>query len=269
MTTVAEMAATLVELVSAERLDQAAFSWHVPDDWQQGRGAFGGLVIAALCHAAVRFEDDPTRAPRTMSAEICGAVQPGEARIEVAPLRRGSAVTTLDVRLSQGDEVRAHATVVLGAPRERPTAFPCTRVEPPEWRGMSPVPWTPAFPRFAKHFEFRLDGHAPFTAGAEPTSGGFMRPRVRPDALTAADVAAYADVWWPAGAVVEPAPRPVATIGFNLTWLHDPAELDPQAPLYCRNRVVAGLDGYVAETREIFSPEGALVALNQQCFVWI
>ena len=30
------------------------FAWDVPDGWQQGKGAFGGLVIATLARAIAR-----------------------------------------------------------------------------------------------------------------------------------------------------------------------------------------------------------------------
>lgn len=251
-----------------------AFTWRVPDGWQQGRGAFGGLVLDALCRAAMAFEDDPARPPRAMNGELTGPVVPGEAALQVRLLRRGGAVTTVDVSLTQEDEIRARASFVLGGPRKNPTAFPDRPWRQPEsldWRAAPVLPMDPAkgFPVFAENFEFRLAGPAPFQGGADAWAGGWVRPTVRPAAIGPGEVIAYADVWWPAGFSVERAPRPIATIGFQLQWLEDPASLDPEEPLLCLARVTGGMDGYVAETRELFAPDGRLVALNQQTFVWI
>lgn len=251
-----------------------AFTWNVPDGWQQGRGAFGGLVLDALCRAAMAFEDDPGRAPRAMNGELCGPVVPGDAALQVRLLRRGDAVTTVDVSLTQEDEIRARASFVLGGPRKNPTEFPDRPVRRPaslDWEKAPIVPMQPGsgFPVFAQNFEFRLVGPPPFQGGAEAWAGGWVRPKVRSSAIGHAELLAYADVWWPAGFTIESAPRPAATIGFQLQWLVDPATLDPEQPLLCLSRVTGSMDGYLAETREVFDPEGRMVALNQQTFVWI
>ncbi len=251
-----------------------AFRWEVPDGWQQGRGAFGGLVLSALCRTAMVYEDDPARPPRAMSGELTGPVLPGEAELRVRLLRRGSAVTTVDVSLVQEAEIRARASFVLGGSRKDPTAFPDLPDRAPEsldWEAAPVIPMAEGsgFPVFASHFEFRLAGPPPFQSGDEARAGGWVRAKTRPSAIGHPEIVSYADVWWPAGFSVESAPRPAATIGFQLQWLADPATLGPAEPLLCLSRVVGGRDGYVAETREIFDPGGHLVALNQQTFVWI
>lgn len=251
-----------------------AFTWDVPNGWQQGRGAFGGLVLDALCRAAIAFEDDPGRPPRAMNGELTGPVVPGKAALQVRLLRRGGAVTTLDVSLTQEDEIRARASFVLGGPRKNPTEFPDRPWRAPEsldWQAAPALPMDPAqgYPVFAQNFEFRLAGPPPFRGGDDAWAGGWVRPKVRPAAIGPGEVIAYADVWWPAGFTVETAPRAIATIAFQLQWLTDPATLNPEEPLLCLARVTGGMDGYVAETRELFAPDGRLVALNQQTFVWI
>jgi len=251
-----------------------SFIWSVPDGWQQGRGAFGGLVLDALCRAAMAFEDDPSRAPRAMNGELIGPVLPGEAALQVRLLRRGGAVTTVDVSLTQDDEIRARASFVLGGPRKDPPEFadrPGRTPESLDWESAPVLRMEPgaAWPTFAQHFEFRLAGPPPFRGGHAPLAGGWIRPKVRPAAIGASEIVAYADVLWPAGFSLMTAPRPIATIAFQLQWLADPATLDPEEPLLCLARVGGGLEGYVAETRELFDPMGRLVAINQQTFVWI
>jgi len=261
-------------LTTSTPAGSGAFRWNVPDGWQQGRGAFGGLVLDALCRAAMAFEDDPGRPPRAMNGELTGPVLPGEAALQVRLLRRGGAVTTVDVSLTQEDEIRARASFVLGGPRKDPTAFadrPGRAPESLDWQSAPVLPMEPGagFPVFAQNFEFRLAGPPPFRGGDAPIAGGWVRPKIRPAAIGPGEVVAYADVWWPAGFSIMTAPRPIATIGFQLQWLADPAALDPEKPLLCLSRVTGGMDGYVAETRELFDPKGHLVAINQQTFVWI
>lgn len=253
---------------------EGSFTWEVPDGWQQGRGAFGGLVLAALCRAATIFEDDPERPPRVMNGELTGPVLPGAAALSVRLLRRGGAVTTVDVSLTQEEEIRARASFVLGGPRKDPDAFPDRPGRSPEALDWAKAPVIPMaaggpFPVFAPHFEFRLVGAPPFQGGTEALAGGWVRAKVRSAAMSPAEVVAYADVWWPAGFTVMKAPRPIATIGFQLQWLEDPATLNAEEPLLCLSRVAGAREGYVAETRELFAPDGRLVAINQQTFVWI
>ena len=61
------------------RLD-AAGVWNVPDGWQQGRGAFGGLTLAALARAAGDRVDPSERPLRAITAEIPSAVLVGPAQ---------------------------------------------------------------------------------------------------------------------------------------------------------------------------------------------
>ena len=265
---------SLDRLSTPEPLAAGRFRWAVPDGWQQGRGAFGGLVLATLCRAAMTFEGDSERPPRVMSGELIGPVLPGDAEVAVRLLRRGSAVTTVSVTLAQADEIRARASFVLGGARKEPTEFadrPDRAPDSLDWNAapVVPVPAGGGFPVFASNFEFRLAGPPPFSGGASPRAGAWVRAKAPSPVMSHAEVAAYADVLWPAGFSVERRPRPIATIGFQLQWLVDPASLAAHAPLLCLSRVVGGLDGYVAETRELFDPEGRLVALNQQTFVWI
>src|SRR5262245_49584310 len=95
-------------------VEHGRFRVLVPDGWQQGRGAFGGFVVAMLVRAVERFAGDPARTLRSLTAELCGPTLPGEAELQVEALRVGSGVGTYAVRLRQSGEVQAHAVCVLG-----------------------------------------------------------------------------------------------------------------------------------------------------------
>ena len=109
--------ADFLTLTTPTRLAEGIFTTEIPDGWQQGRGAFGGLVLANLVRAVRSCEPETDRTLRTLSAELVGPVLPGTAQIRVEMLRRGTGVSTMAARLVQGEELLAHAVMVLGRKR--------------------------------------------------------------------------------------------------------------------------------------------------------
>lgn len=241
----------------------------LPDGWQQGRGLYGGLVTALLVRALE--EATPERPLRSLTAELCGPVQPGEARLELEPLRAGNAVTTTAIRLVQGGEVQAHGVGVLGrarVPERNLVAVTAPKMKP--WREVEVVPVEPPFgPDFARFFEYRSTGPLPLSGEGEPSAEGWIRPKQAGTRRDAAYLAACVDSYWPALFVLEPAPRPMATIAFTFQPFGHFEGLDPQAPVYLRTRLMAAVDGYCVEFREVWGEDGRLLALNQQTMVII
>ncbi|MBX3232131.1 MAG: thioesterase family protein [Labilithrix sp.] len=246
------------------------FTATVPDGWQQGRGAFGGLVLATLLRAMQRCEPDPARAVRTLIGDLCGPVLVGPAEIEVVVLRRGANQTNLRAELRQGGEVLAFAGAVLSTPR--PVGLPGLRpkIELPSREGAFLVPHdAPLKPVFTKHFDYEVVGALPFTGGAEPAVTGFIRERVAPSKVDAPAIIALLDAYWPAFFTTVTAPRPTATVSFTAEIVGDLGALDPATPLVYRARTVCDHEGFQPEQRELFTPAGELVALNHQTFVVI
>lgn len=256
---------------AAESQSRLTFAFAIPAGMEQGRATFGGFVLGALTRAMRAAEPDPARRLRTLSGELVGAGALGPATIEVAVVRRGSAVSTWQAELRQGDDVLAHATGVFAAPR--PTVGLTWRLLAPPplppWREVPVLPSAHFAPSFTRHFEYRVVEGIPFTGagaiGAHPVrTGGYVRPRVATALRDDAVLVALADAWWIAAMVALPAPRPMATLTFELELHADYAALDPEAPLYHRGEVHALTDGYASETRELWTPDGELVSLNRQ-----
>ena len=245
------------ELVAVPLLVDGRAHVEIPDTWQQGRGLFGGLVTGFLIRALAQVA--PDRLLRSLTSEICGPVQPGDAELVVEVLRVGNAVTTAAVRLVQHGEVQAHGVGVLGKDRVAGTH---AMIVPPSirpWRDVAPFEPTAFGPAFAQHLEFRLTGPMPFAGGSEPRVEGWMRwkqPGVRRDA---AFLAACIDSFWPSVFSIEPAPRPMATIAFTFQPLGVPGDA-----VYYRGTLAAQEAGYCVELRELWSEDGRLLALNQQ-----
>jgi acyl-CoA thioesterase len=263
---------TLTEQLEPRRTSESEFTLTVPDGWQQGRGAFGGLVMGGLIRCIESAEPESDRALRSLTGEIAGPVLPGEARVVVTPLRRGNAVSTVRASLYAGNEVLADAVAVLG--RARPGT--------PEWQHL-PTPQAPPWRKvaigsvgppvgaavFAQHFEYRVSGPQPFSRHPEATASGWIRPKNPGSSRGAAYLAACIDAWWPASFSLLDGPRPMATITFTLEITGDTRGLDPDAPLLFASRTPVSQAGYTVEFRELWGEDGRLLALNQQTFAII
>ena len=252
-------------LTLAPARDGERYRLDVPAGWRQGRGLFGGAVVAMLVRAIEDRIGDSARAIRSVTAELPGAVEPGPVTIAVEILRAGSAVTTARAALVQGGETRAHAVAIAGAARRSTLAWQeLAAPEVPPWRSLAAVPWSPAFPEFAQHFEYRVAEGAPLSGGPARTSG-WVRAREPGPRRDAGYVAAMIDAWWPAILPRVDALRPVATIAFTLELAGDPGD----GPLrYLGVAPVCG-EGYFLETRELWTEAGQLVARNHQTFAII
>jgi acyl-CoA thioesterase len=240
-----------------------------PTGWLQGRGLFGGLVTAAMART---LEQSAAERPlRSLTAEICGPVQPGEATLERTVLREGNAVTTTTIRLVQGSEVLAHGVGVLGKTRtaERDQVTLPRPVMPP-WRDVEVVDLAPPMaPDFTPQFEFRPIGPLPFSGGSLAEHQGWIRPRAPGRERDAGYLAACVDAYYPALFMLEELPRPMATIAFTFQPFAHFEGLDPDAPLFHRAKLIAVSGGYCVEFRELWGEDGRLLALNQQTFVII
>lgn len=257
----------------------------VVDGWRMGRGAFGGLIVAALVNAIEQRVADPARRVRSVTAELPGPVEAGTVDIAVDTLRRGNNVSTVRAALSQHGEIRGHAVAVLAAARTADGA-----ATPVAWNDLTP-PVAPAWtelaplvmdrssglsrprPEFVQHFEYRPVEGPP---GSQPREIGWIRARDPGARRDTGLIAALIDAWWPVAFArfTPPGPRPMATIAFTLDIAGGldglyPDGLGLDAPLLYRGTAPVCTDGYVLETRELWSADGRLVAINHQTFVII
>jgi hypothetical protein len=259
--------ASAVELLPTTDETALTFRAHIPDGWQQGRGAFGGLVLGTLLRAMIAAEPDRARTPRTLTGDLAGPVLPGEALLHVRVVRRGANQTNVSARLEQGGVELASATTILSAPRASDARTLSPRPPPAKpFADVEVVPIGPPFgPVFAPHYEYRPTGPLPFSGAHEPITAGWVRERTAPDRLDAPGLTALLDAWWPALFSIDQGPRPMATVAFTAEYLHDPAALPAGAALLHTGRVHALAGGFFLELRELWWGD-VLVALNQQTF---
>lgn len=242
------------------------YGWEVPDGWQQGRGAFGGLSFGALAAAMIQAEPDPERPLRAFTAELPGPALVGATDIQVTELRRGTGMSTWEATGRQEAGICARATGIFG--RVRPDTQPWTPDRPvaPPWAAVEPVYiGPPVAPTFARFFEYRPVAGFPFSGGEAPETLTWLRAKVPVARLGPAELLASVDAVWPSSFVVERTPRPIATVSFQAQVF--PVVLDPAEPLLYRARTVASQTGFMLELRELWSAAGELVVLNQQTIV--
>ncbi len=252
---------------AVERISELSFHAQIPEGWQQGRGAFGGLVLGILLRAMEGAEADKTRVARTISGDLCGPVMAGAVEISVRVLRRGGKQSNYGVEMRQSGEVVAVGSAVFSAPRSQPKPPSLMKApEPADWQAAQVLPGAPA--GFATHYDYRIVGPMPFMgATTEAYADGWIREREVLQRVDAPALIARLDAWFPTLFYFAP-PRPVATISFVAQVLVEPASLPPDEPLRYRARMASLSDGFFVELRELWRGD-QVVALNQQTFAII
>jgi hypothetical protein len=252
-------------------------SWPVPDAWQQGRGAWGGLVVGASIRALALVNPEPGRAVRTISSHMFGPVPNGDCSIEVAPVRRGAAMSTWAVSIWDPSGARCTESIVItGGSRGEDIAFPewgtVTMPKAPGWEHVPAVPVGPPMgPVFGPHLEFRPIAGLPFS-GSEARALGWSRftEHSAPQeerGWTAEELLAIVDGWWPAGYVRLPAPRTMATVSFSAHLLADPASVPIGEPVLMESAVTSAFEGFTSELRRLWSVDGRVLVENLQSIV--
>jgi acyl-CoA thioesterase len=256
-------------LTTPERNDEGGLRWRVPEGWRQGRGAYGGMVVAAAIRAMEAELDEPLPL-RTVNASLTAPVLTGEeAHLRIELLRRGSNTITLAARIEQNGELRAHTVGLFG--RRRVTDGDWNDADRPEdlgdWKAVDTAAVGPPLaPEFAQNFEYRVLDGFPFSGAEHPRVAGWIRADAPGPARDAAYLAGCIDAYWPVPLASETSPRPMATVSFMMEFLGTFEGLAPDAPLFYQATSPAARDGYTAEFRELWGADGRLLAMNQQSF---
>lgn len=264
-----EAATALVEM------DLGEFSWQVPDGWQQGKGAWGGLVVGASVNAVSASERDADRRVRTISAHLYAPTPVGPAWLRVRLIRKGSSMSTWAVELSDDSRAPiAESVVITGSQRAMDLdqdlrargASRCPQAG--DWQEFDAVPVRPPLgPVFAGNLEFRVVRGLPFSQEESGVLGWIRFPDQ--GAWTASALLAIVDGYWPAVLPLLSAMRPMATVAFSAHLLVDPDSLAPGEPLLYESFMGAADEGFTTETRRLWSADGRLVVENLQSVVII
>ena len=237
-------------------------TWPVPDGWQQGRGAFGGLTLAVLAKAASTSHGATDRPLRTITAELPDAVVVGPAEVQIALLREGHSLSTVAAGLVQNGGVAAHAVFNFGKTREVAFDRAPTESALPPFADTPISDLGPVGPVFTQHFEYRIVSGKPVSGARDAIAEGWVRLRDPGDVAPSIALLVMIDAWFPSVLPVFTAPRPFGTIAFAAHFFE--RGWRPHEPLFHRSRLLGSQEGYFAEVRELFTMRGELCAINQQ-----
>lgn len=259
------------EATAVHRIGEGVFDWTVPDGWQQGRGAWGGLVVGAIVKAVVAAEPDPSRLVRSISAQLMAPALVGAHRITVSPVRQGSAMSTWGIEVEgEGTGAVARAVVITGRGRTTDSSDhhvwgTLTPPDAPLAADVSRLPSGPPFPVFMQHCDFRPITGLPMSGGRAETLG--WSSYADPVPVTAASLLALVDAWWPASLpLLSQMPR-IATVNFTANLLVDPATVSIDERLLHHSFVSGAHDGFTSEHRRLWTADGRLAVDNMQTVV--
>ena len=139
------------------------YTGSVPDDWMQGRAAFGGLLGAGAIRLAEQVE--PDRPVRSLEARFFEPVAAGAFDVRVETLRAGRSLAHVQVEVWQADHRCYRAVVCLASARESDLVVPSAEAPPGrEPEALPAMPYVAGLtPAFTQHVDFRFNQGMPFS----------------------------------------------------------------------------------------------------------
>lgn len=258
-----------IELTAA---GDGSYIWNVPDGWQVGRGAWGGLIIGALVRAVMLAETDQNRVVRSVSANLGAAALPTRLDIAVRLERSGSLVSVWTATATDEGKYIASMTAVLGIRRltKAAMAFGSSGVlRIPKRDSAADVAEfdfsPPAGPPMGRHLIVQpISGM--LRTGAPADTMGWVRLR-EPVPYRPATLFALADAWWPANFVTLKGGESVATVHYTASLLIDPDSLKPEDALLHHGYTTAANGGFASEHRQLWVADGRLAVDSVQSVV--
>ncbi len=236
----------------------------VPDDWMQGRTAFGGL-LAALANKALRTVVPAGLPLRQLQVAFVGPVAAGPVTVEARLLRAGKSVAQAECRISSDGNAATAVLGVYGRPRGSSVALSLPRAPVPDPAAARAWLFVPgATPVFTRHMGMRwAAGAMPYAGGAEPHTRILLRHE-DPAALTEAHVIALADSIPPPALSVLEHPAPASSLTWALEFLEHDFDFEPRRWWHMDAQVTAGGEGYLYHTATLYDPDGRAFACNRQ-----
>ncbi|MDD9301943.1 MAG: thioesterase family protein [Desulfobacter sp.] len=239
----------------------------VPDDWMQGRTAYGGLV-AALSLKSMRAHVPLGRKIRSLLFSFVGPVSSDPFTIQTQPLRSGKSVTTIESKLIQNNKICSAALGSFGADRDSKIGIaPIDRREMPEPSKAIELPYIQGLtPEFTRHFNYRWAiGELPFSGKGGKELGGWINFREQADCLSEEWLIALADAWPTPVLSKLNAPAAASTLNWALEFVHlDRVTCSENEWWAYHCEVDSAERGYAHERSTIWDPEGRLAIFSHQ-----
>ena len=244
--------------------DQAAsHSPELPDNWKQGRTAYGGLS-AGLLLARARGDHPDLPALRSALVNFTGPVTESP-DISTELLRQGRNVTTVYARANVDGRAACTGTFSFGATRESHVSvdYPAPASPPPEACEDFKEKDARFIPPFLQHFDTRLiEGTRPMRGGTR----GYMRIWARHADPGSRDgdvsLLCLADILPPSTFPIMTKLGPVSSMTWICNFLREPVTTDGWYMLEAE--LTAARDGYCSQVMRIWNINGDLIADGMQ-----
>ena len=237
----------------------------VPEEWSQGRTAYGGLLAAVGMEALKGLIPEGRRA-KSFTVAFLGPIPPGQAfEVKTAILASGKSMTVGQVQIEVDGEVRFSKMVTYAA--DRSSAVAVAPASAPTWPAAEELPALPFIPKVTPNFtqalEYRwAEGPMPFSGAKEGFFGGYFRFRDEAGAPEVA-LAGMFDAWPPAVLPLMKGPAPASTVNWSVQ-IFDPPDVRKGDWWRYRAHTVAASAGTATTKSELFAPDGLLVACAEQ-----
>ena len=252
------------EIRGSIRSEKDGYRADIPDNWKQGRTAYGGLTSALMLAAAVeRFDDLPPL--RSALINFVGPVTDSP-RLTANLERRGRNVTSVSAGAHVGEQAVGRAEFLFGAARESKinVDFPAPAAMPPEEaEAFTPEAARGMVPQFFHNFDTRL------IAGARPMMGdeGYIRTWSRhkdPASRNGVEsLLCIGDVLPPAAMPLLRAFAPVSSMSWIFNLLTDTPQTE-DGWWHVESRLTAARGGYSSQVMRIWNTDGELVVEGMQ-----
>lgn len=250
-------------LASLKRGVNGRIDAEIPADWMQGRTTYGGLTAALCLESAQELAGDmPVR-----SAQIA-FVGPVGGTVVISPtvLRRGKNTLFTSVDMVSEDGIAARCLFTFGVRRDSRLAHSGPERPPVRQPGecRSHFPEGNGRPRFARHFDMRLESGPPILSGADAAEIGlWMRHRDESALYTPTTLLALADAPPPAAMSMFPAPGQIS----SMTWMAEFLAEDlstTEGWYYARHRADTVRNGYSSQSMLLWTHAGKPVMAGRQ-----
>ncbi len=251
------------QLMDSGCWDGEAYRVEVPDNWLQGRTAYGGLSSAICAEAAARLVPD---LPPLRSVQVA-FLGPSGGAVRAVPqiVRQGKSATFISVDLLNEGGLATRTLFVYGKARESELNFvnhPFPDV--PKVEDLEAPADNPMRPGFLSNFDVRLAaGQEPFSGSEETTLVWWGRLKDRVERETEQRVLALGDLLPPSTLPMMTTLAPISSVNWHFDLLTDDVSTEDGWYLLSSRAQSAG-DGWSAQDMAMWASDGRPLAAARQ-----
>jgi acyl-CoA thioesterase len=239
------------------------YSAHIPEDWMQGRTAYGGISAAVALHAANMAH--PTEKPlRSAQISFVGPVG-GDCSVTTKLVRESKSSQFVTVDVSGDAGLGTHALFTFSAPRT--SHLDHDQIQMPDVPApdrLEPIPPHPMRPLFTQHFDMRPSTGPNLIMGQDTADIlTWVRYNDEPACNPIVALLALGDALPPAALKLMRQFGPVSSMNWTVQMLCDAPATDngwwllQSTTSYARN-------GFSAQNMVIWNSAGAAIATGCQ-----